>query len=464
MLRSFRSRTQLPGGRVMQSLGGRRAHFAALLLAFVGPWLAPAQSQTLGPEFQVNSYTTGLPEVSRRWRRTAGGFVVAWAERRPGRGRLRRVRAALTAGGQAMGMEFQVNSYTTGRQNYPAVAADGPGNFVVAWSSPQDGSSDGVFGQRYDSAGTPIRHGFSGQHLHDRNSVHAEPGGEARGPSWCCGRATTRTARLTACSGSATHRRARRSGRSFRSTPTPPDTRIEPAVAGADGDFVVAWESQNQDGGSGYGVFGQRYESAGAAAGREFQVNSYTTGDQIAPGVAADGGAFVVAWNSRYQDGSSWGVFGQRYDGGAGGGHGVSGQQLHDRLPARAGGGGGRGGPSWWRGTATPRTARTRRVRAALRRSGRNAGEGVSGQQLHDEHPVRGRRWRRTLPATSSSPGTATTRTARSGASTGSATAPCSSAAASSPATPATGARRWAAAARRARDGRRSPGHRGPLR
>jgi hypothetical protein len=34
------------------------------------------------------------------------------------------------------------------------VALDPAGDFVVVWSSPQDGSSFGVFGQRYDAAGS----------------------------------------------------------------------------------------------------------------------------------------------------------------------------------------------------------------------------------------------------------------------------------------------------------------------
>jgi hypothetical protein len=49
--------------------------------------------------------------------------------------------------------------------------------------------------------------------------------------------------------------------------------------------------------------------------GPEFQVNTYTTGNQSDPAVAmSSGGAFVVAWNSDGQDGDGWGVFGQSYD------------------------------------------------------------------------------------------------------------------------------------------------------
>ncbi len=86
---------------------------------------------------------------------------------------------------------------------------------------------------------------------------------------------------------------------------------FRPAVAaGADGAFVVAWITLVDQDGSSYGVFGQRYDSAGQAVGTEFQVNSYTTHFQYLPAVAAGAdGAFVVAWTSYGQDGSSRGVF-----------------------------------------------------------------------------------------------------------------------------------------------------------
>ncbi len=58
---------------------------------------------------------------------------------------------------QLLGPEFQVNSTTAGQQRNPAVAADGLGNFVVAWQSyPQDGSNYGVIGQRFNSAGAKV--------------------------------------------------------------------------------------------------------------------------------------------------------------------------------------------------------------------------------------------------------------------------------------------------------------------
>ena len=80
------------------------------------------------------------------------------------------------------------------------------------------------------------------------------------------------------------------------------------------GRFVVTWYSKLQDG-DGVGVFAQAYDSSGAPAGSEFQVNTYTMGNQSEPRVAADAaGDFVIAWTSSGQDGDSGGIFAQRFE------------------------------------------------------------------------------------------------------------------------------------------------------
>src|SRR5687767_7471734 len=59
---------------------------------------------------------------------------------------------------EAQGPEFRVNTSTTGRQGTAAVSADADGDFVVVWDSPgQDGTPTyGIFGQRYQSSGAPL--------------------------------------------------------------------------------------------------------------------------------------------------------------------------------------------------------------------------------------------------------------------------------------------------------------------
>jgi hypothetical protein len=80
-----------------------------------------------------------------------------------------------------------------------------------------------------------------------------------------------------------------------------------------DGRFVITWSSSGQDGSS-YGVYARRYQVDGTSAGSEFQVNTYTNHSQYHPSVAiGDDGRFVIVWSSYGQDGSSYGVYGQRF-------------------------------------------------------------------------------------------------------------------------------------------------------
>src|SRR4029079_427377 len=75
-----------------------------------------------------------------------------------------------------------------------------------------------------------------------------------------------------------------------------------------------AWTSYGQDGYES-GIYAQRYSAAGVPQGTEFKVNSNVTDRQRYPAVAMDAsGDFVIAWESYAQDGSSYGVFAQRYN------------------------------------------------------------------------------------------------------------------------------------------------------
>jgi len=81
-----------------------------------------------------------------------------------------------------------------------------------------------------------------------------------------------------------------------------------------DGGCVVAWDSRRQQGGT-YGVYLQRFDAAGQPIGTETQVNVYTRNMQMQPSVAADGqGGIWVAWESFGQDGSMNGVIARRFN------------------------------------------------------------------------------------------------------------------------------------------------------
>lgn len=81
-----------------------------------------------------------------------------------------------------------------------------------------------------------------------------------------------------------------------------------------DGNIVVVWDSENQDG-SGWGVYGQIMNQDGEKVGNEFRVNNYTNNNQNEPSVAAlNDGGFVVTWTSDGQDGSGTGIYSKIYN------------------------------------------------------------------------------------------------------------------------------------------------------
>ena len=60
---------------------------------------------------------------------------------------------------------------------------------------------------------------------------------------------------------------------------------------------MVTFSDYGQDGNKG-GIFGRVYDSSGAAVGDDFQVNTYTTHDQIHPSANPTVNGFVVTWQS----------------------------------------------------------------------------------------------------------------------------------------------------------------------
>src|SRR5205085_2365575 len=106
-------------------------------------------------------------------------------------------------------------------------------------------------------------------------------------------------------------------GGEFRvNTSTAGDQMYSAAAMDSNGNFVITWSSAGQDG-SGWGVFGQRFNVGSNKQGGEFRVNTTSAGDQTASSVAMDlNGDFVVTWSSYGQDGNGCGVFGQLYKSG----------------------------------------------------------------------------------------------------------------------------------------------------
>jgi len=243
---------------LMGSLAVKRSVLVILLA--LGAFGLIAQTPALGPEFQVNTYTTNPQSHPSAAMAADGCVLVAWDSVGQDGSQLGVVARVYDPHGVPKTAELQVNTYTTGQQQLPAIACRPNCDFVVAWQSNQDGDSDGIFGQRFNEDGV------------------------AQGGEFAVNTFTT-------------------------STQEAPAVDMDSA-----GNFVIVWMSFAGDG-SGFGISGQRFNTAGAPLGGEFVVNTTTSGNQMYPSVAmALGGEFVVVWQSPDQDGDQEGIFARRYD------------------------------------------------------------------------------------------------------------------------------------------------------
>ncbi len=232
-----------------------------------------AETDGVSPVFgerQVNSFITGDQDFPSVAALADGGYVIVWQSSAQDGSSTGVFGQRYSADGVIVGSEFLINSQVLGAQFEPAVTGLTGGGFVVVWTDQNgtDGSSWGVFTQRYDSNGVAL--GVQTQVNTEFSGVQDEPS-------------------ITALS---------------------------------DGGYLVTWTSQNSASagdGSGDGVFAQRFDAGGNALGGEFQINTETSSSQNNPATAAlAGGGFVVTWVSNTSgtagDGDSSGIFAQRFD------------------------------------------------------------------------------------------------------------------------------------------------------
>lgn len=218
-----------------------------------------AAGDPIGGVFLVNDETIGYDGFPSIAGDGTGGFVVVWESYRPAETAGRIFGRRFDATGAPLGAQFPISSVTTDVESHPDVARDPDGGFVVVWGSAlRDSYNAAIFARRFGADGTP-------------------------------------------------------SGADFQVDGPESTLIIEPELAtDGEGSFLVVWESVEQDG-SGGGIFGRGFDSSDRPAGEEFRVNTYTTGWQSFPAIAGfPGGGFVVAWQSEGQDGSGSGIFAQR--------------------------------------------------------------------------------------------------------------------------------------------------------
>ena len=188
----------------------------------------------------------------------AGCFGAIYVSRNPSEIALSGPNNLLTIQGEASRVipETRVNIFTSENQEYPSISQLNDTALVIAWESfTQDGDNYGVYARIFSNKGTNLTSEFRVNSY--KTDVQQDPS----------------VSRLT------------------------------------DTSFVVAWESNLQDGDY-YGIYAKVFSNTGANLTNEFRVNGYTTSFQINPCVCRlTDSSFVVVWDSSGPDGSGYGVF-----------------------------------------------------------------------------------------------------------------------------------------------------------
>lgn len=299
-----------------------------------GRWLDANENGLDDDAMLVNTYTAGSQAKPSVASDASGNFVVVWeSARQDGSGSgifARRYNASMKT--WADGTEFQVNATSPGDQNSPAVAADAAGGFTVVWQGP-DAAGTGIYRRRFASTGAPLEADVRVNVVTDTDQsapvIAVNDAGEAA-IAWVSDHNAATDpldgeksvfARWYAANGTPLG-----AGEVLVNTYVK-DAQENPAVdIAADGGFVVAWQSINQEKlaegvGSSWGVYARRFTvdrttgSVTSPQAQEFRVNETTDGPQRFASIGMDdAGRFTVAWQSIRQDGSSWGIFARPYD------------------------------------------------------------------------------------------------------------------------------------------------------
>lgn len=111
----------------------------------------------VGPETQVNTFTTNGQTKAAVASDSAGDYVVVWQSFGENASSYGIYGQLYAASGARRGGEFQIDTATNGANSFPAVAMDSAGDFVVTWQGNTDGSSGHyeVYARRYNSSGVP---------------------------------------------------------------------------------------------------------------------------------------------------------------------------------------------------------------------------------------------------------------------------------------------------------------------
>ncbi len=271
---------------------------------------------TIGPEFQVNTTTASHQQAPRIAVAADGHYVVVWQSNNQDGSKNGVYARVFNADGSARTGEIAVNTTTTDQQTNPSIAIDASGRFVIAWQSYDTAKfTYDIYARSYAADGSALsaqKRITTDADDQTLAAVSMDATGNVVIAYQSTGQDNGVTQGIYARTANATLSTI---NAEIRINTTTAGDQAAPAIAAGNSGFVVVWQSSGQDG-SGTGIYGQRYTTAGAKVGGEFLINSITSGDQTTPAVAmtADG-RFTVAWESKGHDNADGkiGIYARRF-------------------------------------------------------------------------------------------------------------------------------------------------------
>jgi hypothetical protein len=234
---------------------------------------------------QVNTFTAGYQAKPRVAANTGvcvlgplpvvctlGDFVVVWEG--AGTGDDSGIFAQVFSGGNGLksGVQFMVNTYTSGTQELASVSMDAGGNFIVTWIGEALPSGRGVFGQRFGipSGPCPVGCAVTFGPLGPEFQIASLVGGSNHFNRASVGKATT-------------------------------------------GGFVVVWNDVDNNSAND-AIFGRDYDGNGAPLGSQFQVSEAPPAVYYRPAAAMNpAGQFLVTWEGGNDGGGDGGIWARRF-------------------------------------------------------------------------------------------------------------------------------------------------------
>jgi len=263
-------------------------------------------------DFLVNDDNTGgcrqeLPAIARD---PSGNFIITWSDERNGYRDIYAQR--YNSSGITIDSNFKVNDDTgTAYLWYPAIAMDNSGNFVITWEDFRNGNYD-IYAQRYDSAATPSGSNFNvnddtGIAYRNYPDIAIDDFGNFV-ITWYDYRNGNYDIYAQRYYSSGTPK-----GSNFKvNDDLGTVDQLSLSIAMNDsGNYVITWGDYRN---GNWDIYYQRYDSADTSIGSNYRVNDDAgTAEQWYPDVVMDNsGNYVITWNDRRE--GNMDIYFQQYD------------------------------------------------------------------------------------------------------------------------------------------------------